>query len=126
MTAKAIARRAALSGAMLHWFVLSASSAQTYKAVLHEDDREMGVGEVTVDDHARIEVIAAESGRMDWLRRLVQRMNEKDVMYVEAPAPKGSGRTALASRAIRRGDPQFVPALKDYLRTYYNVELRAP
>jgi hypothetical protein len=125
MTASAIGRRA-LAGMMLLAVSLPhANAARTLTAVLHEGDRETVVGQVTLDDRARIAVVASQPGREEWLRRLTQRMNEKNVMHIDAPPPKGSPRETLASRNVRRDDPAFVPALKTYLRTYYDLELRS-
>jgi hypothetical protein len=125
MTPSAIGRRALAGMVLLAVPLVRANAARTLTAVLHEGDREMVVGQVTLDDRARISVVSTQPGREEWLRRLTQRMNEKAVMHIDGPPPKGSPRETLASRNVRREDPAFVPALKNYLRTYYDLELRS-
>ena len=122
-----MARRRAILGAALLFLLALAPPAQAassrFSAILHEADREVMVGRVQLDAKARITVITASSDRRAWLRRIARRMNEKATMHVDAPPPANSPR-ASASRIVKRGEPDFLPALQDYLRTYYKLELR--
>jgi hypothetical protein len=97
---------------------------QSFDAVLHQGNHEVTVGRMTLDPRARLAVVSAEPDRADWLRRLAVEVNATDVMHVDvAPTPDAPTFTS-ASRIIRRGDPEFVPALKNYIRTYYDIEMR--
>lgn len=82
------------------------------------------VGHVELDPRGSILVLDAAPSRATWLREVASRMNRKGVLHVEAAPPPGAPRFTSASRLIRRGEPEFVPALKDYLRVYYGIELR--
>lgn len=103
-----------------------AEQAQTpgrYEAVQTVDGDEQALGAVLLDGSGRMTLEQAADGD-GTLAELVDRMNAKDVMFVEAPPPPDAPRFTLRSRVIRRGEPDFVPALKDYLRTNYKLELR--
>jgi hypothetical protein len=122
MTARPIPR---LVGAALLAVTVSAwAEPASFVAVSHDGGRETIIGHVAVDDRGRISIRSAETGHDAWLRRVAARANGKQVMSIDVPPPDGSPRHTEASRNIRRGDPTFVPALKDYLVTYYDLELR--
>ena len=103
---------------------LAADDRRRFQVILHGDAGERSVGAVEMDAAAMLTVVAAAPGRGEWLRALVRRMNDKQVLYIDAPPAEGQPRFALASRMVARSDPRFAAALRDDLRRYYDLELR--
>jgi hypothetical protein len=99
-----------------------------YTAAEIEDGREHRLGTVVLDAQGIMAVVSVgdeiDVDKRDRLQQIADRMNEKPVMYVDVPPPEGAPRFTLASRGVKRGDAAFIPALKNYLRTFYSVELR--
>lgn len=100
-----------------------------YEVVEREAGVERRLGRVTMDGDGllAVSVTGGDAGAADdgALERLVQRMNAKSVLHVDVPAPEGAPKFAKASRVVRRGEAAFVPALRDQLLTYYDIELVA-
>lgn len=101
---------------------------QRYQAVQLAEEGETALGAVLLDDTGQMTLVQ-EAGEQEadadgTLADLADRMNAKPVMFVEAPPPADAPRYTLTSRVVRRGEPDFIPALKDYLRTNYKLELR--
>ena len=97
-----------------------------YTAIDSEDGREHRLGVVSLDAMGIIGVEEAQAGNdRDTLVRIAGYMNEKPVMFLDAPPDEDDPKTALATRGVKRGNPEFVPALLAYLATYYTIELRA-
>jgi hypothetical protein len=99
-----------------------------YTATETDDGREYRLGTVMLDAQGMIVVASigddVDVDKRERMQQIAERMNEKPVMYVDVPPPEGAPRFTLASRGVKRGDAAFIPALKDYLRTFYSVELR--
>jgi len=103
----------------------SETAAERYEAVELTENGEKPLGTVEFDAAGTLTVREEKGAAKDGaLARIAQQVNGKKVMYVEAPPPEGSPRFTLASRIVNRGEPDFIPALKNYLRTYYKIELR--
>ena len=104
------------------------ASAGRYTAIEIDDSQEHILGNVVLDAAGMINVEPSADGADNegllTLARIAERMNAKPVMHVDTPPPPGSPRFALATRSVKRDNSAFIPALKDYLRTYYNIELR--
>jgi hypothetical protein len=81
-------------------------------------------GVVTMGADGRLSVVSAEPEFAEKLGIVVNNMNAMQYEHVEAPAPADAPRYALYSRAIGRGDPQFVPAMMKHLTSSYDLELR--
>lgn len=81
------------------------------------------IGRAELDQRGMIRILDAAPRRAAWLRDVAARMNAKRVLHVEAPPPAGAPRYTSASRLVGRDEPGFIPALRDYLRQYYKVEL---
>jgi hypothetical protein len=98
-----------------------------YSAVEHDDGQQYPLGHVMLDDLGVMSVIdvpqAVDPARRETSRRVAERMNGKPAMYIDVPPPDDAPRGTLMSRGVARGDPAFIPALVDYLWTYYNIEL---
>jgi len=92
--------------------------------VLQRDEAERVIGTVELDAAFRLDVVTAEPDRAEWLRDLVRRINEKPVLFIDAVPAPGQPRFAQTSRSVGRGDPEFLEALRDELRRYYDIELQ--
>lgn len=112
---------------------MSSTMAQAgrYAAVRVAEDGEDPWGVVAIDPNGAMTVesttpaaAAEESGQEDKLSRAVRLANKDKVMYVDIPPPEDAPKFTLASRIVERGHPDFIPALLDYLRASYLLELR--
>ena len=100
------------------------TQSRRYAVVQLDDRREQDLGTVLLNDAGQI---TAEPGAADGNEKLaviIQSMNSTDVMHVNVTPPEGAPRYAVASRVVRRGEPEFVPLLIEDLRKYYDLELR--
>jgi hypothetical protein len=111
---------------------MSSTMAQAgrYAAVRVAEDGEDPWGVVAIDPSGAMTVesttpaAAEEPGQEDKLSRAVRLANRDKVMYVDIPPPEDAPMFTLASRIVERGHPDFIPALFDYLRASYLLELR--
>ena len=99
-------------------------SPQRYMAVKTADGHEQPLGIVSLDAAAVMTIEAPEPGQEEALERLVGRINKQDVRHESVAPPPDSPRFAVASRVLKRGDPGFIPAMKEELVKYYDVELK--
>jgi hypothetical protein len=102
----------------------AAGARHRFQVIMHGESGERRIGAVEVDDAAMLTVVSAIPDRAQWLRKLVRRMNDKQVLYIDAPPADGQPRFALASREVPRNDPRFAAVLRDDLRRNYDLELR--
>ena len=119
-----IGRRTILAALPLLPRIVQADERQPFDAVLSDGARERVIGEVSLDRFGHMALLSAVPDRSEWLRRVVNEANSADVMHTDVASRTGSPPLTNASRIIKRTDPDFTPALKDYLRTYYGLELR--
>lgn len=97
-------------------------------AVVRRDARtgtSRAVATVLVDAMGMMEVLSVEDDPDGLLRLVVEEQNGRPAMNVGVPPPPQAPRFALASRTVERGSEEFLPALADYLRRYYGMELQA-
>lgn len=87
-----------------------------------DDDPAVELGTVSIDREGRLGVMQARPGHEQRLAGLVEAMNAKPMLHVDAGGGIGP-RHAHASRPVMRGDPDFVGALRDHLATYHGVDL---
>ena len=97
---------------------------QRYMAVKTAGGHEKKLGVIKLDADAIITIEAPEPEEAEALERLVARVNKQDVRHESVAPPPGAPRYAVASRVLKRGDAGFIPALKEELLKYYDVELR--
>ncbi|MEI6722227.1 MAG: hypothetical protein WCO67_15795 [Betaproteobacteria bacterium] len=83
------------------------------------------IGRVEADANFILKVVSAVPDQKEFLDETVELVNEKQVLHVEAPAPKGAPKFAVASRKVERGTPEFAAELQTYLATYYDITLQA-
>ena len=114
----------ALAGALAIGGPGRAAEPRRLLRVLQRDAAERVIGTVELDAAFRLDVVTAEPDRAEWLRNLVRRINEKQVLFIDAAPAPGQPRFTQASRSVGRGDPEFLEALKDELRRYYDIELQ--
>jgi hypothetical protein len=88
-----------------------------------DSDAETPLGRVAVDPGGGLRLLRSEPGRDAFLQGMVAAMNAKPALHVRVPAPAGSPPFTVWTRAVKRGDGDFLAALKDHLRHYYDVKL---
>lgn len=57
------------------------------------------------------------------LQELVDLMNNKPGLHMDVAPPAGSPRFAVATRHVERGHEDFLAALQEHVRKYYEWEL---
>jgi len=103
----------------------AADAAETqFDVVLHGSGGAEIVGRVSIGASFMLTLVSAAPAREPWVRSLIKRMNGETTLQLDAPPPPGGPRFAMASQPIGRGDPRFGEAMRQQLRTYYDVELR--
>jgi hypothetical protein len=105
-------------------------AALTLKVVHVDPDskRRKLLGEIEYGAQGKLRVLAAADRYRDYLTGFVNDLNAKKAVNVPAPPPPGrdaeeAGRFA---RAHERGSPDFLQALKDYVRYFYGIILAGP
>jgi hypothetical protein len=103
---------------------------QRLVAVHLDNGQETLLGTVALAANGMMTVEESQASPQDGtetkLARLAREVNATDVMHVDVPPREDAPEFTLASAVIPRGDPRFIPALKDYIHTYYGIELREP
>jgi len=117
-------RRAVIGVALAAPTLSRAQEMQVFDAILHEGSAERGVGRVALDQRGRLTIVSAAPDRAEWLGRVQQEANAAETMQADAPPPPGAPPSTDAGRIVRRTDADFTRVLRDYLRTYYGLELR--
>lgn len=102
-----------------------------FSAVLRDEKgRETPLGTVALDSAGMMSVEgssgSAKGSGADKLRRMVDEVNAAKVLHIDVAPREDAPEFTLASAIIKRGDPQFVDALKEQARTYYGIELSEP
>jgi len=104
---------------------MSEASTQTqYLAVKHDQGGERVVGTVALDADATMHVQPSDPEEGPKLERAAREMNQSTVLHTASVPPEGAPRFSVASRIVKRGDPDFVTLMMDELRKYYAIELR--
>jgi hypothetical protein len=102
-----------------------AAPPKRYTVIQRDDtDATHTLGEVSLDADSKISVVSAAPDGAETLNKIVERMNNKAVLHVDAPPPPSAPRFALASRMVKRDDPEFRSELEAQLRQYYDIELQ--
>lgn len=81
------------------------------------------LGAVSMDGAGRLAVVEAPPEHAENLGRIIREMNDSAVLFVRIPPPPGAPRYAVASRQVRRDDPEFVATLRAQLDVYYGITL---
>ena len=103
--------------------MIDTHAAGRYAAMQEWEGAPRRLGLVSMDAGGTLAVIEAAPEHAASLGRIVREMNDSQVLFVRIPPPAGAPRYAIASRRVRRGDPDFVATLRDQLVVYYGIVL---
>ena len=81
------------------------------------------LGEAELAAEGRLNLLRADAVYREWLETVLGKVNGLKELSVRIPPPPEAPRYCLYVRPVRRDDPDFFPALRDYLRTYYGILL---
>ena len=82
------------------------------------------LGVVSIAEDGRLTLLEAEPEHDAELTDVIDYVNGKTSFNVEAPPPEDAPPHAIVTREVRRGAPEFIIALADYIERYYGVELQ--
>lgn len=95
-----------------------------YVAVQSDEDEGNAVlGVVELAKNGKLTALIVEEAGKATLPKLVDYMNGKTVLEVEVAPPEGSPRHAKVTADVLPGQPEYLPAVVDYLARYYDVQL---
>jgi hypothetical protein len=81
------------------------------------------LGSIAIDAMGMMTVLSGGDDPDGLLPIIVEEQNRRPNTNVPVPPPPDAPRFAMAVRVIERGSDEFVPALADYLRRYYAIEI---
>jgi len=108
---RTFSRRAALAGLAMICSAGVARADQSYTAVSLEGGKQAEIGEMRFGYHQLLTMVSAQPSQRALLENVATRVNMKGSIHT------GSG-------ISKRGDPDFIPALIDFIRNTFRVELR--
>ena len=85
-----------------------------------EDAAPIGTVEAYADGH--LVVTEGDPARLDFLVAAVERVNAKQSVVLKSTDPQAEPGT-VGAVSVSRGDPAFVNAARNWLRTYYGLVL---
>ena len=92
-------------------------------SVDEDTDEETRIGKVEYGPGRMLEVLEAVPDQAEFLTNVVDHLNRKEVMMEKLPPGPEAPRYEVSSRAVQRTDPDFLPVLQNYLKTYYGLSL---
>ena len=92
-------------------------------SVDEDTDEETRIGKVEYGPGGMLAVLEADPDQAEFLNNIADNLNRKDVMVEKLPPGPEAPRYGLSSRAVQRTDPDFLPVLQNYLKTYYGLSL---
>jgi hypothetical protein len=97
--------------------------AEVYDEIEEEDrDEDCLIGLMRVHSDGRLELIAAEPERAEFLQHVTDRMNSKPAITVHSEEPPTEP-FELPTTMIERGDPRFPEALLTYVSAHYGLRI---
>lgn len=88
-----------------------------------ETGAETTLGRVTVNDAAELALVETAPGHEAFLTGLISDINAKGAFRLKALPPPEAEQFELYGQVVSRSDPNVVDALREYLETYYDVQL---
>jgi hypothetical protein len=102
-------------------------AAYPLKIILHDDDDEetaTEIGEASLGEDGALTIMRADPQHAEMLADMAEEVNGMDDINVEMPPPEGARPMTKYTRKVERGAEEFPDALRGFLRTYFDVELR--
>ncbi len=81
------------------------------------------LGTIGIDPMGTMTILSRGEDPDGLLPLVVSEQNRRQNMNVPIPPPPEAPRFAMVTRVVERGSDEFVPALADYLRQFYAIEL---
>lgn len=82
-------------------------------------------GEMFLDDHGRLMVLAAEPAFDDLLENIAAEINGSEEVALREPPRPGDERFSRRQRLVERAEPDFAAAVADTLHRSYGFVLEA-
>ncbi len=99
----------------------------THYLVIHvtPDHQETTIGEVAVDAAGMLSLTSASPEQADYLTDWVSKLNERAEFTLKVPPPKDAQGPILSlyGQVFTRGQPDYLPHLKAYVRQLYGIKL---
>ena len=100
-------------------------TAASFEVIQHNDDApDVNLGVVTLDEAGKLAIVMHSADTGEQLETIVEELNAEDTLHQDAPPPAGACPFEVFTRPVPRGAPEFVQALHDHLRRYFDIELR--
>jgi len=98
----------------------------TYTAMLTSSSgAPLPIAVLDLDAADRLTIVSAEPGQEAFVQDLIERLAAKDGLMADVPPPPETKRFARYQRKVRRGDADYLNALRDFLAAYYDIALEA-
>jgi hypothetical protein len=92
-------------------------------SVDEDTEEETLIGRVEYGPQGRLGLLDAEPAQAERLASVVDGINRKEVLVEKVSPGPDAPRYSTSSRAVKRTDKEFLPALQRYLRQYYGLSL---